>query len=92
LIAEPIFEQANQSNRDQRLRVYFGLSNKESGVYISMPGEVPPYFTSRLTKAKEMLSQCSSSSSMRGYWEWAVHRAELDIKIEIASNEEEEHA
>jgi hypothetical protein len=92
LIAEAICEQANQSNRDQRLRVYFGLSNKESGVYTSMPGEVPPYFTSRLTKAKEMLSQCSSNSSMMGYWEWAVHRAELDIKIEIASNEEEEHA
>jgi hypothetical protein len=92
LIAEPICAQASQLSRDQRFRVYFGLSTKESGVYTSVLGEVPAYFSNRLNKAKEMLSQCFSNLSLKGYWEWAVHRADEDVRREIASSEEDNHA
>jgi len=92
LIAGPICEKAKSLRRDERFKVYFGLSKKETGVITSMGDEIAPYYFSRQTTTERMRDAESVDSALRGYWEWALTRADEELRREKAWAEEEDHA
>lgn len=92
LIASPICDAAAALKRSERTRVYFGLSEKETGVMTSMPGEVPFHYTNRLEVTRKKARSISTESATRSYWTWAYERAKDDFEREQARVEEDRHA
>jgi hypothetical protein len=88
LIAAPICKKAAAFSREERERVFFGLSRKETGVLSSTPGEVPNYYFETRDAAVRMQSLEASDSALRGYREWAVRRAEADLLRQRQMREE----
>ncbi|HVZ39744.1 MAG TPA: hypothetical protein VHI13_10740 [Candidatus Kapabacteria bacterium] len=88
-IANPICRMAIDMNRDDRMRIYSGLTRKESGVISSGPGEVPDYYIQRLDDAVRMLQGEPLTSPLRGYREWAVEVAEAELQWERGRAEED---
>jgi hypothetical protein len=79
-IAGPICEKAVTLPRAERERVYFGLSRKETGVMISMPGQVPDYYVRACEKATRLRDTEPSDSPLIDYREWALRRADAEFK------------
>jgi len=88
-IAGPICGRAKTLGRDDRERIYFGISRKETGVISSMPGEVPDYYLRAREKAVTLLQNEPSDSLLYGYRQWAMKRAEADLQREKESAEED---
>lgn len=87
-IARLICERAQSMRRDERERVYFGLSKKETGVISSMPGEVSDYYVVTRDAAARLCEVEPIDSPLRGYREWALRCAEEDLRRERGCVEE----
>jgi hypothetical protein len=79
LIAGPICQKAVGLGREERERVFFGLSTKETGVLSSAPGEIPSHYFEVRDAAVRMSDLEPPDSILRGYREWALRRAEEDL-------------
>jgi hypothetical protein len=88
LIAAPICQKAEGLSREERERVFFGLSRKETGVLSSAPGEVPSYYFEVRDAAIRMRDLEPPGSNLQAYREWAVRRAEEDLLRERQMTEE----
>lgn len=88
-IARPICERALTLRRDERERVYFGLSRKETGLLISMPGQVPDYYVRACETATRLRDAEPLDSPLRDYRDWALGRAKAELKWEQESAEED---
>jgi len=88
IIANPICRKAQELGREEREHVYFGLARKETGVLTSMPGEVPEHYVRARDDAARMRDAEPIASPLRGYREWALRRAESDLRQEQGRAEE----
>lgn len=86
-IARPICEKAQTFSREDRERVFLGLARKETGVMSSAPG--PDYYVPRLDTVVRMLANEPQTSPIRPYFEWALRRAEEELRHEEARVEED---
>lgn len=89
VIACTVCARAASMTRQEREKVYFGLARKETGTLSGVPGEVHPYYVQARERAAELCSAEPPSSPLCGYREWALWRAETDLKREIESAEED---
>ena len=88
VIARPVCEKANSLRREDREHVYFCLSRNETGVMTSLPGEVPHYYIDARDSARLLLDGEPKDSPIRSYREWALRRAESDLRHEQGRAEE----
>lgn len=87
-VARPICSLAQTLRKDDRGHVYFGLSRKETGVIVSVPGEVAEYYIQARDNAARMLAAEPVESPLRSYREWAYLRAEANLSQENGRAEE----
>ena len=80
LIAIPICSRAQNMGRESRERIYFSLSQKETGVITSAPGQVADYYIKSKEDSARMLDSESRGSPLVEYREWAFRRAEAVLK------------
>lgn len=90
-VANPICARAATLTRDEREHVFFGLARKETGVLSSAPGQVPDYYLQVRDLALRMRNAEPPDSPLRGYREWALRRAEVDLQHEQQRAEEVEN-
>jgi hypothetical protein len=89
-IARPICEKARGLSREDREHLYFCLSEKETGVMTTLPGEVPHYYVEARDSAKRLLDEEPRNSPLRPYREWALKIKEYGLQV--AKGRAEEHA
>ena len=90
-VASPICASLHTFSREDRERVYFGLSRKETGVIRSMPGQVADYYHNAQENAIRLRDNEPLASPLRGYREWAVRGAEADLIRQEQFMEEDFH-
>jgi len=71
--------------------VYFGLARKESGVITSTPGKVADFYVQTRDDAARLRDREPVDSPLRGYRDWAFHRAEHDLRWAEGRAEEDAH-
>lgn len=90
-IAGPICVHARNFSREDRERIYFGLGRKETGVITSTPGQIADFWVQARDNAARLRDAEPLDSPLRGYREWAFHRAEADLLREREQVEEDFH-
>ena len=88
-VARPICARTQAMARHEREQVYFGLARKETGVLSTMRGEVTPYYVTTRDRAARLRDAEPSGSPLRGCREWALRRAEADLRREQERAEED---
>jgi hypothetical protein len=79
-IASPICAKSAAFTRQERERVFFGLSRKASGVISSAPGEVPDYYIQMHKASVSARNAEPATSPLQGYREWALRCAETELE------------
>lgn len=88
-VAGPICTHAQTFGREDRERIYFGLSRRETVVIPSAIGQVAAYYVQARDAAARMRDSEPPDSPLRGYREWAYRRADADLLREQQSVEED---
>jgi hypothetical protein len=88
-IAVHILKASSKFSRDERHRIYFGLSKKERSLSGS-PGVVFDYYVERNELTKRFLESEASDSPFKPYWEWAFREAADDLERDKGRTEEDE--
>ena len=90
LIATPICHkiQALQMPREDRRRIFYCLSKKETGVLSCKRGEVPEYYIQACSEAEQMLDKESNNSPLHEYRMWALQHAKENLSREQGCAEE----
>ncbi len=87
-IACPICARTQGMRREDREHIFFGLSRKESGVMVNMPGEISSNYLDAYSEAQRLKKEEPGDSPLTGYRDWALRSAKEDLQREEGRAEE----